>query len=262
MPATHTPHGVIRRSAAASAMALAAAVVGLLPAAAARAQTLPSFVYNVGGDPYCAGTTADHFSCSFSGPSAQYHYDGTASVLPMPNVVSNTVVDSLPAAAGIGGHADVRYSFSVTGPSGLVPILVTASATTAASGDAGATAAWIFDQVTVETACSTSGVVSFCSGMPPASFAGTTPLSVYAGVANTIEIIAATAASGPAGSATARLDPSIQIDPSFPDASQYQLALSDGVGNAPEPSAVELGACTLLALAVRRGRCVSGAAAA
>ena len=73
-----------------------------------------------------------------------------------------------------------------------------------------------------------------------------------AGAVNTIELNAGAAAGFPSGSATASVDPYIEIDPSFANASQYSLEFSDGVENTPEPSSFWLTPAACCALAALR----------
>jgi hypothetical protein len=107
------------------------------------------------------------------------------------------------------------------------------------------------------TACSnpSSQVVFQCSG-DPVSLGGTFSLFATPNQAANIDMTVQVAAIGD-GTGFASADPMITIDPLFPNASDYTLIISDGVGNdlpssVPEPSEWTLLLLALAGLAFRR----------
>jgi len=233
-----------------SCLAFAAAAIELCPAAVASAQTVPP-VQVVLNPAICPMQDPYHLSCDFNTPDAEYHVDGTASLFP--SLVSNVDIARGPANFGLVSGGRLTYSFVIVGPPsvGAIPILVTASGSVAASGpDAFAFAAWRIAGTPQQQACVPAGNPA-CATVTAPSFGGTTPELAYPGVVNTIDLLTDAGASV-GGSASASVDPAIRIDPSYANASQYQLAFSDGVENVPEPSALWSTACTILGLAALR----------
>jgi len=241
------------------ATAIARNAIGLAafaPPPAATAQVLPP-VQIVLNPRICPGGTSDHFSCDFDSPEARYHVDGTAVLTPVPSLESNATVDFSPASFGIGSIGALTYSFEVVGPPDPrgqpIPLLVSASGSVFALGHAVAFAAWRYAGSTVQDACVPLGDPG-CGTTTAPSFGGITPLLAYPGVVGTIELLTDVAVSD-AGAASASVDPTIEVDPAYANASQYQIVLSEGVGNAPEPQALGSAACVVLGLAaVRRIR--------
>ncbi len=100
--------------------------------------------------------------------------------------------------------------------------------------------------------------------MPLSSFSATDRFEAVANEEYEVAIAAATEAGVPPpgggiSTAFASVDPFIQVDPSFPNASQYTIQFSDGVGNGIQPvdepgsfAILGIGLPALLAFARRR----------
>src|SRR5262249_35019440 len=131
-----------------------------------------------------------------------------------------------------------------------VKITGQATASVGASGEAIADAFMVWNGLEVADACDGSGTFAGCG---PASliFRGSQPTVTNTAVP--IRIVAFSSA-GVHGAATASADPFFFIDPSTPDADQYTLVFTDGIGpgtrppsGAPEPDVLGL---LLIALGV------------
>ena len=196
---------------------------------------------------------------------------GTASAsLTLSPFVSLTAEAASPPNGGVihgaSASAVVTYSFEVIGgnPSDIVPVLI---ATSLSSLGSDPTHGIGFAELSVHTGAAGDSFVAVCSnatcGTTASSFSGTLRTRARSGDTSnelTLQVQASTGDSLLATSASASADPFIFIDPSFPGASLYSIAVSPGVGNAeitaaPEPGTMGLllGAAALLA-AVRRRR--------
>ena len=84
------------------------------------------------------------------------------------------------------------------------------------------------------------------SGAAPNSFRIQGQIGVYAGFPVEVQMLiegGATSSAQPTALANATLGPFFYVDPSFPNADQYSIVVSAGIGNAPVP---ELSSWTLL----------------
>jgi hypothetical protein len=156
---------------------------------------------------------------------------------PQPNLSTYGAVTGRGAASG---ETSMSYYFQVVGPQPVnVPVIITASGTLA-----GATAkitsfakaeiitnlgAFVYP---VDDACpKAAGATSFCG-----SYTAPVTENIMASTKeqtagpNVVELFASTSISKP-GSASGSLGLTLEIDPSFPDASKYHLVISKGVGN-------------------------------
>jgi len=161
---------------------------------------------------------------------------------------------------GAGASATVQYFFQVLGnPGDIVPILIaTQLSTTGSHPSLGIGSASLLVHTTaagdvLAAACSDGS----CGG--GSTFSGTLSTRARTGDINTLTLNAGASAGGnlSSQSATAFADPFIFIDPSFPTASLYSIAVSPGVGNAaavPEPATAALAILGALALIARRRR--------
>ncbi|HEY1327136.1 MAG TPA: hypothetical protein VGI14_09375 [Casimicrobiaceae bacterium] len=150
--------------------------------------------------------------------------------------------------AGYGAVASLDYFFGVTGPPGVVKVDVGASGDTDAAGGSGvASAVLILDRQVVANGCSDAGASNCAAGGPPipATWIFSAEYPVATNTAHEVAI-SAFASVGIHGHAGASVDPFLFIDPSTPNAEQYRLIFSDGIGPgtppaaAPEPPTVAL----------------------
>jgi hypothetical protein len=136
---------------------------------------------------------------------------------------------ALQVSAGDGGsvQAQVSYYFSVAGASfgDIIPLRVFGSLSTTASTlvSASSTA-----QLGVRTALTTNGI----GVQGNESWSGFLAIDYLGGdqYALSNSIVIAGSASGPS---TAFADPFIEVDPNFANASNYQIIVSQGIGNGP-----------------------------
>ena len=141
------------------------------------------------------------------------------------------------------------YTVYISGGSGtaIIPIDITASGSASASSstDAGAEASLAINNNNQDSACAGGDTTRFCT---PTSFAGMivyNAFSVHGAGSFTVDLTADAWVDSRGGSASATLDPFIQIDPSFLAANPgYSLSFSAGVTNqpssTPEPSTLLL----------------------
>ncbi len=160
------------------------------------------------------------------------------------------------------GYADVEIYFELVGSAPgvtTVPIIFTSNATTSASsgtgGDASATAGFGLYGYFDDVACSG---YDCNSSIDPSSFAGTNSADLYPNVVvYDLSIYVKGSAGLGNGTWSATLDPMIEIDPSFADASDFTLEVSPnpaGTSPAPEPGSLLLLGTGMIVLAgmVRR----------
>jgi hypothetical protein len=206
----------------------------------------------------------------FSPASCALNLAGTASAaLTLSPFVSLTAQAASPPNGGVihgaAASAVLTYSFEVIGgnPGDIVPILIATSLSTLGSDP---THGIGFAELSVHTGAAGDSFVAVCSdatcGTMASSFSGTLPTRARSGDTSnelTLQVRASTGDSLLATSASASADPFIFIDPSFPGAASYSIAVSPGVGNAeitaaPEPATMGLflGAAALLVVARRR----------
>jgi hypothetical protein len=142
-----------------------------------------------------------------------------------------------PSSPGSIGEAIVTFQFELLGPSGLVPLLLNATATTSAStsgGFAAADAAITVNRLlpTLQfLACSATS--SVCGSEPP-SFTGPFSFSTYANEINTVEVTGSGHSSFSGGTWSVSVDPWLEIDPAFSNSAQYTLLLSPDLAATPE----------------------------
>ncbi len=176
------------------------------------------------------------------------------SLTPSPSISSSASVSGGRQASS-GGY--IKYYFALFGPSGPVPVMVVGSASASGSGSY---------SVLSEMGVFTPPGVLLAGGTACVTTVGGCPGggSIFAGIhlANTVTVnqTVSVTATDPGlpfgqfyfvtvatqtnafsdGAASAFADPSIFIDPTFPNAHLYSLVLSDGVSNpaASQPSAV------------------------
>jgi hypothetical protein len=153
-----------------------------------------------------------------------------------------------PATANSSSFASATVFFMVEGPAASgqsVPLDFTAASMGAGAPMASGVNAEADVQVSWSggrfTACAGSGPsAASCKGQGT-SFSGTQKGFGEIGVLSDYEVIVTGNASGGSGQYSAALDPSVVIDPTFPDASAYSIVFSPNVGGSagsavPEPS--------------------------
>jgi hypothetical protein len=180
-----------------------------------------------------------------------------------PDAMSQTSVHGNKDAAS-GADAFLTYYFTVAGSTfgQTIPIDISgslsASATTGPADSVSALAA-----ISVTTALNGDGVEvqAASNGNGSASSSPVLHVDYYGGDQYQNYVILHTYASGYGGFATALADPYIYIDPSFTNASNYSIVVSQGIGNspasatAPEPASfvlVGIALCTAGLLRRRR----------
>jgi hypothetical protein len=163
---------------------------------------------------------------------------------------------------GAAARAVLTYSFEVIGgnPGDIVPVLIATSLSALGSDPSHGIG---FAELSVHTGAAGNSFVAVCSdgtcGTTASSFSGTLRTRASSGDTSnelTLQVQASTGDSLLFSSASASADPFIFIDPSFPAAALYSIAVSPGVGNAeiteaPEPGTMSLflGAAALLGVA-------------
>jgi hypothetical protein len=164
-------------------------------------------------------------------------------------------------------NASIEYFFQVIGGNvgDAVPLLIATQLATAVSATDGASAG---ASLLVHSS-SGGGIpdkeIDVCSngscGASGSSFSGTLATTGFSGDVGdfiVLNLIAGVGDSFAARSADASADPWIYIDPTFAGASQYRIAVSEGVANGvsavAEPSTFALFALGLAALSRRRSR--------
>lgn len=238
-----------------------------LSAEPARSASIPAAITLTScAAPFQQTPTTDPSSCSV--------VDASASLTLSPSVSANAnaVLPVLGSAASTVGQADLRYFFSVVGPTvGVsVPVLIDANLSVSAvaglgtitQGLAAITVADAFDNALALVAICTN---SSCGTIPGTSFDGTLAIHAISGQANQIKVLVQAIASSSTfpQSAIASADPFIHIDPSFGEANLYNIQVSPGVANAPlspppvaapETSSLALTGLALAAIVIVRKR--------
>lgn len=189
-----------------------------------------------------AQTVLDPIACAVGGAHASVQLGPVATVAA--------------EATNAGATAALEYQFEVVGGNidDLVPVLVSAYLETNANGASQAQAG------IVVTVGSTFKQVVTCSGptcspTQPSAFSGDVVVTASVGTVNRINLNASVAILSIAGTGYAIADPFIRIDPSFAQAANYSIELSDGVANAvPEPGTSALFGGAIAGLAWRRRR--------
>ena len=230
-------------------MAAAMASAGLAGAAGdakANIVTLPGVIYYGDYDAsYYTGVTTGYVELSgpingptgfFGGSDQSAAFASWSSALGPTPSLSASASDLAPSSALlIAAAAHVRFSltyfFEVVGPGGpsaTVPVLVSANATVTGAGNAQFSAAPI----------GTGNGYSLPPGLAvlsPATPGGwsivNAPLTAFVGTEYEVMLYAQALPPEGNGSPAVSIDPLFTIDPSFADASQYQLIFSPGVSD-------------------------------
>lgn len=253
-----------KRCVSAAAGGMATAAMLLLSPSLGRANTinLPPPNYDVELD--ASGSAVDNFysppishspqSISITnnnGATASVNIGGTPS--PFVNGTASAISSGGGAQALVESNG-IEYYFEVVGPVGIsVPIIVTASAgfsydVTNGGTIEGVAIVALNGNSAFEQAC----VASFSGGCEvgvPGQFSTEDHTSITSDEEDSLELVLNLQASqlGTSGEAilSGFIDPVITIDPTFADASEFQLLFSPGVGNSsatavPEPSSLFL----------------------
>lgn len=189
----------------------------------------------------------------FTFPAGATYGCGAVSItaLPAPSVsATGTNCPRVPQAIFI-------YSFSVMGPANLVvPVSIRAAGTLNADGAAQAAYSLTVQNETLVNASCYFGSPQSC-GPKQFSFSRSFTANQIYGV----NMMALESNFLGSGSGTAFLDPYFAIDPAFPNAADYAIVFSAGVGNSaslvPEPSMLAmwvLGMCLLASKPRRKTR--------
>jgi hypothetical protein len=140
-------------------------------------------------------------------------------------------------SAGVFGA--LTYYFEVLGPGPSAPLEIGADLLQTTVGNG-----YAFAEVVIGLGSEVIGQQAICSDLCPDNgevFNGTLDFEATTGVVYDLhlEVEAGTAFSEDPNSGTASADPHIFVNPTFPDAADYSIVLSPGVGNAvptiPEP---------------------------
>ena len=222
----------------------------------AQAQTLPAATSSV----LCttnAGNVIDPIGCNTSNDRAQ------VSLSPAPALSASGDLPGGPAFIQAAANAQLSYSFAVLGGQAgdLVHLDITTLLHWATQGSSNS---YAFTRVIVTTSLGevTASICSLLcgSGTGVTDFYGDLHLDALSGAIDTVamDVSASAAVSQNASSASAFADPRISISPANPNASNYTLIFSDGVGNAvsavPEPDAwiLMLAGCAAVGWRARR----------
>jgi hypothetical protein len=196
-------------------------------------------------------------------------YPGTAAATLDINATPFPSITAYSSATGVG-HAAVSgsmsYQFRIESVSGvfdpdvIVPTIISYKGSVSAPTNGGATAyldisglnfADTYQVVAGASPSATHQINGFPQSFSGSSFDEHTVYSVIANSFYRIDLTATAVVDG-LGSASAFVDPYIQIDPSFADASKYTIVLSQGIGNAvastPIPASLAMFATALLAM--------------
>jgi hypothetical protein len=216
------------------------AVAGFVPAVSAAVSSTSATISNPpqgDNDPYSSFISNAHGSAS-----------ATIITSPFVSVTATaTALDALLSPAFLA-TAHLDYHFVVVGgtPGTYVPILISTNLTSSGLYPSVATAS--IGVTTDPYGPSQAGVGQTVNGGPdpnhPTSFSGTLHLDVATGADNLVDLyVEAGNGVHQIGVFSASADPHIFVDPTFPNAAEYSVVLSDGVGNGlsanvPEPSTI------------------------
>lgn len=215
----------------------------LLPLAAeGNAVQSATFTY------FCPGAGASN--ATLPGSATCNFPQGSAGVITTAGLMVGAQASaSSPTSFAIEGTATILYWAEVVGPSNVtVPLLISSFASASASGTGAAGASLFFPGGNAIGACADPSNPSNC-GTQPTSEKTVLPFSILSDVPFNILEGANAGALEPFGSASATLDPTIVIDPSFATGSQFSLIFSSNVSQ-PSPVVPEPGTLTLVALGV------------
>ena len=153
---------------------------------------------------------------------------------PNPSVSASAQVQSFGPFVSLAAFAELEYYIEITGPT--PDVLVDVSGRTILSGgDASLRVAG-------------QGIIAAINGAG-SSFDITISLPTGSAIDVLLDAAAAAQLGGPgSGSASAYLDPYFSIDPSNPNADQYSILVSPGIGNSPASGVPELSTWAMLLL--------------
>ena len=236
---------IMRRLLAGVVLAWVACVSG-----GAAAVALPAATFTVdcnSNNPF--GDVTGGTSCALQG--------ATASLGEQPAIGLLAQVTDPASVASQDASVTLRYAFEVVGGSvgDTVPLLIDTRLFTQAGPSAYAYASLYTDGSGADQTTDTACTDATCGAT---SFSGTLALQAQSGLARQVTLLVIaenTYESG--GSALASADPWIRVDPSFANAVNYSVVVSEGIGNAPlvavpEPSSAALALAGLGLMWVRR----------
>jgi hypothetical protein len=196
----------------------------------------------------CPGGTGSGFNATMPGSSACDDSVGSSTAFGQATTTADLMVGaqasvSSPTAFAINTTATIFYWAEVVGPSNVtVPLLISSFATASASGTGAAGAALFFPGGNFVGVCADPSHPSNC-GTETTSENTVLPFSVLSDVPFNILEAADAGAVDPSGAASATLDPTIVIDPSFATGSQFSLIFSSNISppsTVPEPGTLLL----------------------
>jgi len=156
--------------------------------------------------------------------------------------------------ANASANATGTFFFEVVGPPDvLVPLIITASGTTAASGPEADGSVQLYFAGGSFLACSGTGSAEASCGSEATSFSGSQSFSLTSNTLSDVELIVAGSSTLGSGGFSASADEMVVIDPTFVNGSEFSLVFSADV---PEPSTLPLVfvALAMLAGSLHRGR--------
>jgi len=213
-----------------------------------------------------AGTLVDYHEQNGFGSSASG--GAQASVTGSPFMVVTSSSGAAPKDYSYQAQAIAYYAYRLEGP-GTAPVSMRVLySLSASSGDlASGSATFQFGDQGVSIVCNGSPGTN-CPNGHSGSFQGSFNFFAIPGTISSVVHMAVGAASystpdgRSGGTASAFVDPLIEVDPSFPNANLYTVTLSDGVANGipssssttPEPAPIALLGVGLGALALLQNR--------
>ncbi len=225
---------------------------------------LPDAVYSLSvsagdsyqGDPHCSqiSTQPGSISCSVTAGST------FASESAYPNVALSTNVTSSVFNSGVSSDANITYDFDVIGAAAgqHIPILIDYNFTTSAGGDyrevssgtATLTVRAQNDSVSATATASCGNVVRAPGSCSNPDVSGTLSIDFVGGELGDIYEDVTASGSGDKGTASAFADPYIYVDPTYANAANYSVVVSQNIGNqpvqSPEPASIALSGAALL----------------
>jgi hypothetical protein len=221
----------------------------------------PLGVQTLTGNSFGSPSLANTFSSASASSGASLTLGGDPSV----SASSSASPGNLLGESLANASASIVYGFEIININGgtatSVPIVVTASggANVVAPGIAepagvSAQAAWgpleaNGEGIVYAIASLGSAAVGSTTGLSAASFGGSQPGTASVGTAYGIDMsvsVIAEAGLSLTDTGSAYVDPTITIDPSFAQASDYEIVFAPGVSAVPEPSTIMSGFLLLL----------------
>jgi hypothetical protein len=250
-------------AAGAAVMSVPAKAVPLGPAVWSGFVGAETVVQNITG-PFGASVA----TTTLGGRGAQAKVEGFATPLPSMTAsaaISDFIVGTTTGSANASALGQLRYYIEVVAPSSVIfaPLSVfmfgTLSSTVAPVLSSSLSQAQVqIDGAVILNVTSSSNAVDYPPeiGDPTGNFASLRTLTVFANRSIAIDMLVRADVSGfSRQSARAFLDPFFFIDPSAPNADQYSIILSEGIGNGastpgetPLPAALPLFASGLGAM--------------